>query len=358
MKKTLSLILVLVMCLSFCSCGENKTDNSPVTETTTTETTEKTVIEVGKENITKNFTFTVNEIGFSESICIEKGDKIGLASETGDSIKASEGYGWLYYSVSYKFTGSEKMGAQPQFTSSVKYKDTYFTTPNLRFFKYDGAWHGLSYMWGSGTSIGLNLPATDERYQFDPFVEKDYELHGALQVANKAVEDKETELILQLFLDQGNEDLDKYLLVVNIEPPKESTPDERILTFTYKDREFFKEYVVEMTPMTEDAILSVIKGNTFSMRNNHGGDNNGNHTITFFEDGSIDAKYTYDGKEYVMYESWTVKDGAVILTHSYTDTYGNPKISEYKLTPYQYDGFRYLLMQMDKGDNSMVLTAE
>ena len=351
MKRTLSIILALLMCLSLCACGDNTGDDSSAAETTTEETIDPNAIVVGKEHITKNFAFTVNEIGFSESICIEKGDKIGLASETGDEIKANEGYGWLYYSVSYKFTGSEKMGAQPQFLSSVKYGDTYFSTPNLRFFKYDGAWHGLSYLWGSGTSIGLELPATYESYQYDPFVEKNYELHGAVQVANKAVEDKETELVLQLFLDQGNEELDKYTLIVNIEPPKEATPDERLLTFTNDDRVFFKEYVADKTPMTEEEILSVIKGNTFSMRNNYGGDNKGVHSITFLEDGALDAKYTFDGKEYTMYDSWTVKDGAVVLNDSNT----NKVVA---LTPYQYDGSRYLLMQMDKGDNSMVLTAK
>lgn len=352
MKKIFSLILAVVICLSLCACEKNNTDNSP--KTTTTETTESNVIEIGKEHITKNFTFTVNEIGFSESICIEKGDKIGLPSETGDAIKASEGYGWLYYSVSYKFTGSEKMDAVTQFASSIKYGDTYFSTPNLRFFKYDGAWHGLAYYWGNGTSIGLNLPATDSYHQHDPFVEKYYELHGAVQVANKAVEDKETELILQLFLDQGNEKQDKYSLTVNIEPPKEKSPEERLLTFSYEDREFFKEYVADRTPMTEDAILSVIKGNTFEMKNNY----LGNHTITFNDDGSVDAKYTYEGKEYVMYDTWAIKDGYVVLTHSFTDTYGNPKTSEYKLTPYQYDTSRYLLMHMDMGDYSMVITAK
>ena len=65
--------------------------------------------------------------------------------------------------------------------------------------------------------------------------------------------------------------------------------------------------------MTEDEILSVLNGKTFSMRNNYGGDNNGIHSITFFEDGSLDASYTYDGEQYTMYDSWRVENGNVIV---------------------------------------------
>lgn len=146
--------------------------------------------------------------------------------------------------------------------------------------------------------------------------------------------------------------------IIAVDEPTQGSADERLLTFSYEDREFFKEYVANLTPMTEDEILSVLNGKTFSMRNNYGGDNNGIHSITFFEDGSLDASYTYEGKVYTMYESWTIRDGAVVLTHTFTNTSNKEVTSEYILTPYQYDDTRYLLMQMDRGDYSMVLTVE
>ncbi len=361
MKKVMALILAGLLCLLFCACGDNQTD---VYTTNQNETTvpivqpEGDFFEVGKEKVIPNFTFTVNEIGFSDSISIELGDTIGIASNKGDTVKAKDGYGWLYYSISYKFTGKDKLSAQGQFLASVQYGENHFMTPNLRFFKYDGAWHGLDYQWGSESSIGLPLPATDMLYKYDPWVEKDYEMHGAVLVATKAVDDTETPLILNFNFAQGGEEYSEIKCLVKIEPPKEVTPDDRLLTFSYEDREFFKEYVADKTPMTEDEILSVIKGKTFSMRNNYGGDNKGIHSITFFEDGSLDAKYTYEGKENTMYDSWTVKNGTVVVTKSFTDTSGKTNTSEYALTPYKYDETRFLLLQMGKGDNSMVLTVK
>lgn len=362
MKKLLALLLVAVMSISIVACGEQDTsaDNSTVSDDTSIEDTvatnteeqeEKIYFEIGKETTVENFTFTVNEIGFSDSICIEKGDTLGLASKTGDAVSASEGYGWLYYSISYKFTGAEELSAQGQFLPSVEYGEHYFTTPNLRFFKYDGAWHGLDYQWGTGTSIGLPLPATDMMYKYDPWVEKDYELHGAVQVATKAVEDTETPLILRLDFSMGGDAYERVECIVEIEPPAELTPDDRLLTFTYEDREFFKEYVADLTPMTEDEILSVLNSNTFSMRNNYGGDNNGIHSITFFEDGSLDATYTYENEQYTMYDKWRVENNTVIVV--------TPDGKEIILTPYQYDETRYLLIELGQwGDSSMVLTVE
>lgn len=368
MKKAISMLLALVLCLSLCACGGGN-ETPETTEVTTEATKEATTppteeqvqeafFEVGKETVVNNFTFTVNEIGFADSICIEESDTISLYSKNGSSVKADEGYGWLYYSISYKFTGREKLTAQGQFLASVQFGDHFFMTPNLRFFKYDGVWHGLDYQWGTGTSIGLPLPATDMMYEYDPWVKKDYELHGAIQVATKAVEDTETSLILRFHFTENGKSDEQTNCIVEIEPPAELTPDDRLLTLSYEDRAFFKEYVQTLTPMTEDEIRTVLVDNTFKMRNNYGGDGDGTHSIKFYADGSLDADYLgSDGQTYTMFESWTIKDGAVVLTHSFTNTYGEQKTSEYILTPYQYDNSRYLLIHND-GDYSMVLTVE
>lgn len=391
MKRTLTLLLAILMGISMVACGGREapdtlpaetpavSDDAPAetpavsddnaldaSDDTSGEDAEEedaqqeadAYFEVGEEVRSDNFVFTLNEIGFADSICIEKGDSLGLASKTGDAVMADEGYGWLYYSVSYKLTGTEKLPAQGQFLASVQYGEHYFMTPNLRFFKYDGAWHGLDYQWGSQGAVGLPLPASDVFYKYDPWVEKDYELHGAVQVPKKAIEDAEYPLVFRFHFSVNGDASEKLEHLIKIEAPAEPTADERLLSFTYEDREFFKEYVAELTPMTEDEILSVLKGASFSMRNNYGSENNGVHSITFFEDGTLDAGYTYEGGHYTMYESWVIKDGAVVLSHSYTSTSGEEKTSEYILTPYQYDDTRYLLMQMDSGDYSMVLTTE
>ena len=290
--------------------------------------------------------FTVNEIGFADTIGVECDDTIGMPS-TGDSLAANDGYGWVYYSVSYKFTGEEELNATASFMPIVEYGKETFLSPCVRFLKYDGDWRGLDY---HETPIGVPLPATDTFYKYDPYAEKDYELHGAVQVPLKAFEDTETPLTLVLQFGEN----DKIKCTTNIEPAPEPTEEERLYTFTYEDREFFKEYVADLTPMTEDEIASVITGNTFNMRNNHGIDFGKYHSITFYEDGKLDAKYTYEGEEYIMYESWEIKDGSVVLTNSFTNNMGEYTTTDYQLTPYQYDDTRYLLMDMNS-DNSMVL---
>ena len=138
--------------------------------------------------------------------------------------------------------------------------------------------------------------------------------------------------------------------ITAVEESANGDADERLLTFNYKDREFFKEFVANLTPMTEEEIVDVLNDNTFSMRNNYGGDNNGIHSITFYKDGNLDARYTYEGEQKTMYDSWRVENGHVILING---------DSEKVLTPYQYDASRYLLMHMEeRGDYSMVLTVK
>lgn len=354
MKQILTLLLAVCVCIGLMACGaKEEAVEAPTTEAATEAATEATpadiYFEVGKEMVVNNFTFTVTEIGFADSICIEKGDSIGMYSKTGDSVKADEGYGWLYYSVEYKPTGTEELPAQAQFLPTVQYQDHYFSFPNLRFFKYDGQWHGLDYQWGDGTSLGLPLPATDMLYKYDPWVEKEYTLHGAIQVATKAVEDTANPLILHLFLDMGEGAPDRVKCEVTMEPPAEATEADRLLTFSYEDREFFKTYVQELTPMTEDEIRAVLTGKTFKMRNNYGGDGDGTHTISFLDGGQLDARYTFDGEEFTMYDAWRIESGNVIVV--------TPGGEEKILTPYQFDATRYLLMHMEeRGDYSMVLT--
>ena len=131
---------------------------------------------------------------------------------------------------------------------------------------------------------------------------------------------------------------------------RNATDEERFQRFNYYDRKILAETVPSSgkTPMTADAIHSALDEKTFSMRNNYGGDVDGTHTITFYANGSLDAKYTYEGKEYTMYESWKVVDGAVVMKK---DT------SERTFDAYEFDNGRILLIGRGyDADSSMILT--
>ena len=141
---------------------------------------------------------------------------------------------------------------------------------------------------------------------------------------------------------------DKYYDAVITETPPEEPIENRIKTFSHDDRNFFKEYVQDMEPMSADVIQAILTDTTFSMRNNYGGDGDGTHTITFRADGTLDATYISKGEERVMYVSWRMEDNLVICV-SETD--------ERTFTPYQFDETRYLLIDT-KGDYSMVLTQQ
>lgn len=145
--------------------------------------------------------------------------------------------------------------------------------------------------------------------------------------------------------------------IVAVEQPQQGAPDERLLTFNHEDREFFKEYVADLEPMDGEAVQALLTDATFSMRNNYGGDGDGTHTITFHADGTLDASYTSDGKEYTMYESWRLENGSVVCTDSFINNFGETTTTDTRFTPYQYDDTRYLLIDAE-GDKSMVLTQQ
>lgn len=374
MKKAISLLLALVLCLSLCACGGG--NETPETEAPS-ETTAPDVTKLSKEelltqalavdyttinndsfenlakakslycNATLKLDGTVYEIkedhvrignGLSwgvsvylpteELIDLEKWQRIVVVGKTTDEIIEEQSYaGTLSL---YQMTEAYLVDDYFEYQVKLKGKNG----------SYDGAW---------------NILLGDSDYANLVYFADGVDLSSFNTSSNGNPGEKITILAKSKF-----ENYTSWVYydatITAVEESAQGSADERLLTFNYEDREFFKEYVADLTPMTEDEILSVLNGNTFSMRNNYGGGNNGIHSITFFEDGSLDASYTYEGEVYTMYESWTIRDGAVVLTHTFTNTSNKEVTSEYILTPYQYDDTRYLLMQMDRGDYSMVLT--
>lgn len=176
-KNIVALLLALVMCFSLCACGSQATFG------------------IGEETTTDNFTFTVNEIGCSKDICVDENDSFGLYSVSGNSLQANDGYVWLYYSVSYNYIGEEMLSSQGQFFPTVEYGDDKFNTPSLIGLRYDGDWSLISC---NEIPMGVPLPATYYNHEYNPNVEKDYDIHGAVQIPEKAIEDTETPKTLYL----------------------------------------------------------------------------------------------------------------------------------------------------------------
>lgn len=376
MKKTISLLLALVLCLSLCACGGG--NETPETEAPS-ETTAPEVTKITKEellaqalavdyttinndsfdnlakakslycNATLKLDGTVYEIkedhvrignGLSwgvsvylpaeELIDLEKWQRIVVVGKTTDEIIEEQSYaGTLSL---YQMAEAYLVDDHFEYQVTLKGKNG----------SYDGAW---------------NILLGDSNYANLVYFADGVDLSSFNTSSNGNPGEKMTILAKSKF-----ENYSSWVYydatIIAVEDSAQGSADERLLTFNYEDREFFKEYVADLTPMTEDEISNALTDNTFKMRNNYGGDVDGTHSITFYADGSLDADYLgSDGQQYTMFEFWTIRDGAVVLTHSFTNTYGEQKTSEYILTPYQYDNTRYLLIHND-GDYSMVLTIE
>lgn len=371
MKKLLALLLVAVMSVSMVACGENTTsaeENKTSTEENTTNVTTKddmlaealsvdytTIHNDSIENLAKakslycNATLeldgTVWEIkedhvrignglywGISvylpteELIALEVGQRIVVVGKTTDEIIEEE----------YEAFGNTETLSLYQMPEAYLVTDyfEYQVTLKGKNGSYDGAW---------------NILLGDSDYANLVYFADGVDLSSFNTSSNGNPGEKITILAKSKF-----ENYTTWVYydatITTVEESTQGNADERLLTFSYEDREFFKEYVADLTPMTEEEIVDVLNDNTFSMRNNYGGDNNGIHSITFYKDGTLDASYTSKGEQYTMYDSWRVENGNVILING---------DSEKILTPYQYDASRYLLMHMEeRGDYSMVLTVE
>lgn len=363
MKKAISLLLVLVMCLSLCACGGGN-NTSDTTDTKAPEETVPTKEELLAQALAVDYT-TINNDSFEnlakakslycnaalkldgtiyeikedhvrigngltwgvsvylpteDLIALEKWQRIVVVGKTTDEIIEEANH-----------TGTLSLYQMP----AAYLVDDYFeyqVTLKGKNGSYEGAW---------------NILLGDSDYANLVYFADGVDLSAFNTSSNGNPGEKMTILAKSKF-----ENYTSWVYydatIVAVEEASQGSADERLLTFNYEDREFFKEYVANLAPMAEDEILSVLNGNTFSMRNNYGGDNNGIHSITFFEDGSLDASYTYEGEQHTMYDSWRIENGNVIVKNG-----DNEKV----LTPYQYDDTRYLLMELGQwGDSSMVLT--
>lgn len=369
MKKGLSLLLALVMCLSLCACGGGNDVPETTEAATEPSATEYVPLEVElcaqyaidtlKNNLKKPDSLIVHDLFGVETddsyiIAIHYSAENSFGDVITDNLFldvliTENGYAVRTYgSGSFEEEDNQKYTAQ--FCAKNKKRNGYyvFDAQNLRVSifvesevtaeivefvgklkgkndSYEGAW---------------NVKIGDNDYLKLVYFAEGVDLSWYEQFAGNPYE-----VTISALLEDGK----YYDATIVADPVLDATHDERFQRFNWYDREFYKEYVQNLTPMTEDDIRTVLAGNTFNMRNKYGGDNNGLHTVTFYADGSLDAGYTYKGEQYTMYDKWRIESGAVIVV--------TPDGKEKTLTPYQYDETRYLLMELGKfGDCAMVLT--
>ena len=364
MKKAISLVLALVMCLSLCACGGGN-DTPDTTDTNAPEEAVPTKEELLAQALAVDYT-TINNDSFenlakAKSLYCNATLKLdGVVCEIKeDHVRIGNGMSWgvsVYLPAEElidlekwqrivvvgkttdeiieeaNFTGTLSLYQMPEAYLVDDYFE-YQVTLKGKNESYEGAWNILL-----GNSSYANLVYFADGVDLSSY-----------NTSSNGNPGEDITILAKSKFDNYSSWVYYDATIIAVEESTQGNADERLLTFSYEDREFFKEYVADLTPMTEDEILSVLNGKTFSMRNNYGGDNDGIHSITFFEDGSLDARYTSKGEQYTMYDSWRVENGNVIVKHG---------DYEEVLTPYQYDDTRYLLMQMDRGDYSMVLTVE
>ena len=364
MKKTISLLLALVMCLSLCACGGGN-DTPDTIVTNAPEEAVPTKEELLAQALAVDYT-TINNDSFdnlakAKSLYCNATLKLdGVVCEIKeDHVRIGNGMSWgvsVYLPVEElidlekwqrivvvgkttdeiieeaNFTGTLSLYQMPEAYLVDDYFE-YQVTLKGKNESYDGAWNILL-----GDSNYANLVYFADGVDLSSY-----------NTSSNGNPGEDITILAKSKFDNYSSWVYYDATIIAAEESTQGNADERLLTFSYEDREFFKEYVADLTPMTEDEILSVLNGKTFSMRNNYGGDNDGIHSITFFEDGSLDARYTSKGEQYTMFDSWRVENGNIIVKHG---------DYEEVLTPYQYDDTRYLLMQMDRGDYSMVLTVE
>lgn len=362
-KRILALLLALVLCLSLCACGDTSATSQDQSQNTnalgnTDESTQgnetvKTKYAIGDEVSSDDFSFTLKEVGITDSLSLDLGTDEALPLNGGTSVGADSGKKWLCYTIEYQYIGKESISALSKSFSPVVTFDDY--TFDKNYFVFDAeigtwVWYLSSY---DGTASGLPVVSHGASIYYEPLNGKTYCAKGAIQIPDAVLEN--TDSSIGIILEKVQFDVPIAQLTETLAGPN---VENRLESFTYEDRQFFLEYVKTegLTQMSESELAELLTDHSFGMRNNYGGDDLGNHTIHFYGNGNVDAKYTYEGTEYTMYESWKIENGVVVMQHTSTNTYGETKTRDFSFEAYRFDETRTLLLCYES-DCSMVLTA-
>lgn len=370
MKKVVTLLVALVMCLSLCACGGSEEAAPNATEPATEPATEyvpqdvelcaEYAIETLKNNLKKPDSLQIHDLYGVDTedsciIAIQYAAQNSFGDVCDDNLFldvmiTDNGFAVRTYGRG-SFEEQENQRYTAQFCAKNKKRNGFYVLDpqTLRIGAFVESEVKAEIVTFEGKLKGVNNSyegAWNVQIGEDNFLKVIYFAEGTDLSWYEQFTGKPYEVTISALLDEG-----KYFdAAIVADPVLDATHEERFQRFNYHDRVFYKTFVQELTPMTEEEVRTALTGNTFAMRNNYGGDNNGNHTVTFFDGGAMDAGYTYEGEPYTMYDSWRIEGGNVIV--------GNPNGNEEILTPYLIDETWILLMNMDpRGDTSMVLTA-
>lgn len=227
MKRTLSLILALVMCLGLCACGGNGA--AETSDATTTETLkEVTLPEDSTLNITDTANgqlckVTVNSVEYVDMI--EDGYQEDMWGYDGSirykNVVANDGYSIMKISYDFEYTGKEKGNLTVDF--EVEYDDGYTFTGHGNF--------------GSPSISGLTAGFT-RSYTFNDKI--------SIRINDPLNVEKSSGCIYIFVNDAVKTNTDKPC-VLNIMAPTSLADDSEVETFTYK-----LQNIKVSTNLTED----------------------------------------------------------------------------------------------------------
>ena len=223
MKKALALLLALVMGLSLCACGAEKTPET--TEAPSTEATEPTeqLLAVGDEVETENFRFTLKAAEFTDKILVCNGEQADkntfgnaeefftpsdkpFVDENGYVIEGIHGFSaskdsdvvYLYYNLEMEFIGKEEYDhVMLEFKPVVKYGDYTFDSDYMAFGRIIDKVKFNDRMWFNFNSddytfvkaLGLEIGGFDDKLK--PLSSDVYEIRGIIQVPKTVAENTE-----------------------------------------------------------------------------------------------------------------------------------------------------------------------
>ena len=381
MKRIISILLAALMMVLLCACGGEK---APAADADTGVTAPETDASEGGDSITDGLTAGAEEneteaepekveliVGQTQSF--EKFDITIIGIEYTDDFDtrvdglwnygASEGNVYLnvYYTV--KYNAKEAITTTDLLPTQLNFDDGYLYCANAinRYFYYNPTsdeWHQASDR-VDGMSpeltyvVGIDVPVAVMNEK-DKSLVLEFNIVGEEFTYTSRPYSDEAKVATFTYgvnlLESENWDDVKLArdILFELGDYNDSSMIARLRWFTYDDREFFKNDASGLTPVSAEDITTVLSGNTFVTRSKYSERN-----MTFLEDGTMDAKYTYNDTEYVMYDAWRVEEGTVVL--SKTD---DGEVSEYRMVPYQHnDAYIFVCSDGEFCDCSMLLKA-
>lgn len=332
MKKFLPLLLIAFMSISICACGSENTsaetnetieNETNVSEKTTKEDLLEIAVPYTLEDLEGAFNNKATATAFIGNVYSFEGEVISIEKDyavvefriyTGEkeikSWNSIDLCAHVYLSIEEltELKPNQIVGIAGKVSDVISTSTTAFGTTyegsaivlegaiTQQYYEITGTLKGKNHSYEGAWNIQIG----DSSYLGLVYFAEGVDLSGFNEEHN-AGSDGNAVTISTKRIDGNYHDA----TIIAVEETKESSTNERLLTFNYEDREFFKEYVTDLTPMTEDSISAVLNGNTFSMRNNFGSDNNGIHTITFHEDEGL---YSENGAVFAAVRDWFLEN--------------------------------------------------